>query len=191
MTITPPVGCISKAEERLRNMVASCQAFQAWTGCTTAADARERIYLVDEPEPERDDEEPDGVFSLAERQSRRPFALIWTGDAGSFNIAFDSSEGGISPSGTLGLMFEDNIPQELESNYQEAYRRFVNTVGQVLHSEELHNPGIVELMRQQFSDRLAISHITLVRLMRTGRHVKATMGDAQMCELEIAWGANA
>jgi hypothetical protein len=190
MTLSTPLGCISKAEERLRNMLAACQPMQAWLGVNTAAEAKDKIYLVELPPPMIDDEERDGTFSLNELTDRRPFAIVWTPSDRPFSIEMIASPGTPNPTGVLRVRLEENVPTHLGTNYAEAYRVFLNTVGQIIHSEEPHKPGLVELIRSNHSESLVIRRIDVLDHMRTTSDDVPTMGDAHKCELEITWGAD-
>jgi hypothetical protein len=186
---TPPQGCISKAEERLRDMLAACQPFQEWVGVSDAGSAKAKIHLVELPQPIIDDEEKDGNYTLAEIVGRRPFALIWTPSEQPFAIDIVASPNCPSPSGVLRVRLEENVPSSLEANYAEAYRRFLNMVGRIIHSEEPHNPGLVELLGVCGSDYLNFHHLEVVDHMRTTSDDVPTLGYAHKCELEIRWGA--
>jgi hypothetical protein len=186
-TTTPALGCISKAEEKLRNMLAACAAFQAWIGA--GVDPLTRIHLIELAVPVTDDEEQDQNFSLAEIQARRPFAVLWTPSEQPFSIDIIASPNLPSQSGVLRVRLEESVPAELERNYPEAYRRFLNTVGQIIHSEDIIHPGLVELLGTCGSDYLNFYKIDVLDHMRTSSDDAPTMGDAHKCELEIRWGA--
>ena len=187
MTLTPAIGCISKAEEKLRSMLAACSAFQAWVGADV--NPMDRIHLVELPPPITDDEEADQNFSLPEIVGRRPFALIWTPSDQPFSIDIIASPNTPNPSGVLRIRLEENVPASLERNYPEAYRQFLNTVGAIIHSEETHNPGLVELLGVCGSQYLNFHHLEVVDHLRTTSDDMPTMGDAHKCEIEIRWGA--
>lgn len=186
-TTTPALGCISKAEEKLRNMLAACSAFQAWIG--TTVDPLTRIHLVELTIPTTDDEEADQNYSLAELQARRPFALIWTPSEQPFSIDIIASPNTPSPSGVLRIGLEENVPTELERNYPEAYRRFLNTVGQIIHSEDQTHPGLVELLGICGSDYLNFYKLDVLDHARSGGDEIPTRGDVHQCQIEIRWGA--
>lgn len=191
MTLTAPEGCISRAEERLRNMLAACGPLQTWLGVSSGSAAKDKIYLVELPPPIHDDEEADGNFSLSELVSRRPFVMVWTPSDQPFQIDIVASPGFPSQSGVLRVRLEENVPDQLSTNYAEAYRRFLNAVGQIIQSNEGHNPGLVELLVQQRPEHLFFRSISVVDHMRTTSDDVPTLGDAHKCELEIRWGANA
>ena len=186
-TTTPALGCISKAEEKLRNMLAACTAFQTWVGA--GVDPLTRIHIVELTVPTLDDEEPDQNYSLAELQSRRPFALISTPSEQPFSIDIVASPNTPNQSGVLRIRLEENVPTELERNYPEAYRRFLNTVGQIIHSEDATHPGLVELLGVCGSNYLNFYKLDVLDHMRTSSDDIPTMGDAHKCEIEIRWGA--
>jgi hypothetical protein len=137
-----------------------------------------------------DDEERDGTFSLNEITDRRPYVLIWTPEENAFRIDVIASPCTPNPSGTLSVRLIDNVPSELGTNYAEAYRRFLNTVGLILHSGEPHNPGLMELLHDSRYDSLPIQSIRLAVHGRSSSDEQPTMGDWHGCELEVVWGAN-
>lgn len=186
MTLTPAQGCISMAEERLRNMLAACATFQKWIG--GGIDPLDRIHLHELVKPRLDDEEPDGNYSLAELQSMRPYALLFTSPQNSFRISIVASPGSPDPSGTLTLLFWDNVESHLENDYPEAYRRFMNNIGSIIHSYEDNNPGLVELLRRCEGNYLNWTDIAVESYFRTGTDDQPTIGDAHCCELTIRWG---
>lgn len=186
MTLSAPLGCISMAEERLRNMLAACHAFQAWTGTADAGAAKDRIYLECQPDPFIDDDERDGNFSLAELQDRRPFAIVWTM---SYEIAVVGSPATPTQRGVLRMRFEDNVPQQYARNFSEAYRQFCNTIGLILQSNEQGRPGLMELLSKCPPEHLDFQGINFLAHEHTPESVKPTQGDAQAMEFEIPWGA--
>ena len=191
MTLSQATGCISKAEDRLRNMLAACGPLQSWMGVGSASSAKGKIYLVELPPPFISDEEQDGNFALAEIVGRRPFVLVWTPSDQPFVVDIIASPNCPSQSGVLRCRFEENVPDQLSVNYPEAYRRFLNTVGSIIHSEERHNPGLVELLGMCSPDYIVFNQITVLDHMRTTSDDVPTLGDAHKCELEIRWGATA
>jgi hypothetical protein len=196
MTSTTPLGCISKAEDKLKHMLAACSAFQSWIGANV--DPLCRIHLVELPPPITDamltdtaPQEPDNNYALWDIVGQRPFALIWTPSDQPFSIDIIASPNLPNPSGVLRVRLEENVNAAYEKNYPEAYRRFLNTVGQIIHSEDSASPGLVELLAVCGADYLNFHHIEVVDHMRTTSDDVPTLGDAHKCELEIRWGANA
>jgi hypothetical protein len=167
-------------------MLAACAAFQTWIGA--GVDPLTRIHLVELTVPTNDDEEQDQNFSLAEIQSRRPFALIWTPSEQPFSISIIASPNTPSQSGVLRIRLEENVDPSLEKNYPEAYRRFLNTIGQIIHSEDQTHPGLVELLGVCGPNYLNFNAIDILDHMRTSTDDAPTMGDAHKCELVIRWG---
>lgn len=192
MTLTPALSGIARAEERLRNMLAACAEFQRWAGAWSVAAARESVYLCELPNIWIGGSGPDGTFARSEIASRRPFALVWTADSESYAIDVVASPATPNPSGVLCVRFEESVPDDLAENYAEAYRRFLNTVGLILQSNERHAPGLLELLEQRRPDALDISRMALLNTpIRTTEEDAATMGDAHFCDVQITWGARA
>ncbi len=174
---TAASGCITLAEERVRDMLANCTAFRTWTGTTTVADAKLRIYYDAVPLPDyRDDESP-----LAYNVGLRPFAVVWTAMENGFRL--NELIGG---SGTVKVRFEQNTPSTSQFDWQEADRLFKNSLGAIIHSGDNSNPGLWELSEQRLYAQ--ITSISLDALYRTSEDEYGTLGDAQAAELSIEWG---
>lgn len=190
MSVTStPVGCISKAEERLRNMLAACVPLQRWMNVDNAAAAKDKIYVAKMEPPVTHDEEADGNYHVTELQARRPYCILWTSDQNLFKIDVIASPNCVSPSGTLQVLFEENIPDECVDNYAEAYRRFLNTVGSIMHSESTQEPGLVELLPQ--AGYLAFRSLSIGPPVVTPEDAIPTQGLAHQVILTVDWGATA
>lgn len=187
MTLTAASGCISKAEDLLRTMLANCTTLKTWMGAADAADALERIYLAMMPPPQIHDEEADHTFYLTELKERRPFCIVWTSDKSPFRIDMVAAPNCPSPSGTIEVLFEENVPDHLIDNYPEAYRLFFNTVGGILHSESSASPGLVEL--NGTAGYLYFRTLSVSSPTRSPEDVIATQGDAHQILLTVEWGA--
>lgn len=185
--LSAPLGCISKAEERLRNMLAACVPLQRWMGVSDAAAAKDRIYVAMMKPPEIHDEEADATFYVSELQDRRPFCIVWTSEETPFRIDIVASPSCPSPSGSLHVLFEENVPDELRSNYSEAYRRFLNTIGQIMHSESTQEPGLVEL--NSTAGYLHFRSLSVTPPVRCPEDSIATQGDSHQMTMVVEWGA--
>jgi hypothetical protein len=188
--MTTALGCISKAEERLRAMLAACGPLQQWLGVAGAAEALAKIHLVELPPSSNANFEQDGNYQLSEIQSRRPFVIVWTPPDQPFMLDILAAPAFANHSGVLRARLEENVPADLSADYPTAYRRFLNSVGRILQSNDTHNPGLVELLAQQQPDHLPFRSISVVDHMRTTSDDVPTMGDAHKCELEFRWGMN-
>jgi hypothetical protein len=181
--LSAPLGCISTTEERLRNMLAACIPLQRWMGVTDGAAAKERIYVAMMEPPTIYDEEADRAFYVTELKSRRPFCVLWTS---SFRIDIIASPSCPSPSGSVMVLFEENIADELRDNYPEAYRRFYSVVGSILHSEARHEPGLVEL--NGTADYLYFRSLDPSQPVRCPTDSIPQQGDSHQLILTVEWG---
>jgi len=174
---TAAASCITKAEERIGDMLAACSAFQSWVGESTAAAAENHIYYDAVP---MEDYVEDSQL-LAYNESIRPFALIWTGYQQGFTI-----NEMIGASGVVYVRFEQSVPDAAANDWEEADRLFKNTLGQILQSGDTDSPGLWELsITRQYTQ---ITQMRLEQLYRTNEDELATYGDAQAAEVSIAWG---
>lgn len=190
MTLTLALSGIARAEERLRTMLASCAEFQRWVGAGSVAAARESVYLCQLPSIWLGGGGPDGTFDLSEITGLRPFALLWTADAESYAIDIVASPATPNHSGMLCVRFEENVADKVAEDYAEAYRRFLNTVGLIMQSNDPHAPGLLEMLEQRRPDALDINRMSLLNTpIRTTEEDAATMGDAHFCDVQISWGA--
>lgn len=126
---TVAAGSISKAEEYLRTMLADCDAFRTWSGAANQAKALARIHVMGLPPPENGD-----VHTLVELQTYRPYVIVWTNETEGFSLEADA--GGdrfhFAEGGTLMLELNQDVPEEITNNRREIYRRFMNSIGQIL-----------------------------------------------------------
>lgn len=174
---TAATGCISKAEERIGEMLANCSEFQTWTGTANATAAADHIYYDSVPPLYSDDD----VTSREYNEAIRPFALVWT--RMTEGLAMNELLGA---SGTVMVRFEQNTPSGLQTEWEEDERLFKNTLGGILQSGDTSNPGLWELsITRQYTQ---ITQMRLMALYRTGEDEIETYGDAQAAEVSIAWG---
>ena len=167
-------GCITKAEERLRNMLAACTTFQTWVGAATADAAKDSIYYTEVPPQARTED----TTPLAYNVSIRPFALIWTSTSQGFKLHEQ-----LGPSGLLQVRFEDNARS---TDPAEAERLFLNTIGKIMQSEDTDNPGLLELsITRQYTQ---IREMEIVSVFHTDEDDHDTYGDAIAAEMSVAWG---
>ena len=176
------VGCITKAEQLLKDTLCACSAFQEWCGAANATEAAESIYLEALPPDDvyRDQEEVERLIA------RRPFAQIWTSEQDGLTIRRIASPNTTSGTGTLYLRFERNVPEEIAHDYAEVDRTFKNVLGEILSSGDADSPGLAEL--SSLAGYLDWEAIIIRSWTRTQRDDIPTLGDAQMAEVEIQWG---
>jgi len=174
---TAASGCITKAEERIRDMLANCATFQTWVSAANATAAKSSIYYDAPPMPRSGED----TSVLSYNQSLRPFAVVWTGTSDGFTL--NEMIGG---SGVVYVRLEQDVPGAVLTNYEEADRLFKNTIGGIIHSGDTDNPGLWELsLTRQYAQ---ITQIQLAALYHTAEDEYDTYGNAQAAELAIRWG---
>ena len=182
---TAAVGCITKAEEILQDTLAACEQFQALVNETTAAGAEAHIYVEAVP--------PDDVYSdrfeLEAIKTKRPFARIWTKETSGLAVTRSASPYTVATTGTLYVWLEQNTPWDTHEDYAETDRLWKNRIGQIIRSSDAAKPGLVEL--SSTAGYLDWERIEVLDWWRTAKEDYPTLGDAQMCVLQIDWGTRA
>lgn len=84
--MTTPAGCLSLAQEYLRQTLAACATFQTLCNLDNAAHAAERIYHEGLPEPGEGD-----THTLQELQSLRPYAIVYTAEESGFTRTYEAT----------------------------------------------------------------------------------------------------
>ncbi len=120
--MTDPAGKLSITMETLRDMLASCTAFQTWTGETTAAGAEDHIYLDDLDPPAGEE------YTANEWANVRPFCIISMPSWGSERIATNTPRF----SGTLEIDLVQTVPEAIADDPAEVALQFRNSMGQIL-----------------------------------------------------------
>lgn len=182
MTLTEAAGCITKQESLLRDTLAACTYFQSLVSESTAAAAKAHIYLESVPPPHAYTD----AYTVAQIRARRPFAYIWTGESQAFTLHRIAAPNCITPSGTLLIRIERDVPNSIRHDYAEVDRTFKNIIGQILQSGDTDNPGLAELngtAGYRDWERLDFSGP-----VRTSDDDLPTLGDAQMCEIMVQYG---
>lgn len=172
---TAASGGITKAEERIRDMLATCTKFQTWTGTSTAADAKTHIYYDAVPLANMKDDNA----SLTDIRQKRPFAMIYTDPTDGYS--FGELLGG---SGAVMVELEQNT--QADTDWQESERLFKITIGNIIQTGDSGNPGLVEVSNAR--SYAQITKIDLVELYRYDQDAITAMGDAQGARLRLAWG---
>jgi hypothetical protein len=171
---TAAAGPISEAEERLRNMLAGSSSFQSWTGTATAAAALGKVFLHELPAPAGE------TYSRDELGWMWPCAVVSTAQDEAFGwqpAAMDVAMAG----GLIDCDLYDGIPEELEGNFGEAARRFLNRVGSVLLD-------LKTLGAQMSSDYLLLSSIGMGRWGPGEIAGHQEMGPFLAARLTVPWG---
>lgn len=167
-------GGITLAEENLRRTLAACAAFRTWCGVDTAEEALARVYVDDLPADER------GLAARSREQltALRPFALIDTGKQSGYTRGRVGT-GTYVEAGTLAIVLEENVPEELAGDTANLARRFKNVLGNVID----------ELLALAYgAGYLAIDMLTLHGPVRCTTDDVAGEGDHQFAALEVRHG---
>lgn len=124
-------GCLSTAEEMVRDALAASARFLSWSGAANASEAKaERIHVGDLPAP------GDGsdAYSIDELNDYRPYALVFIPEQGLTWIR--QAEPASYAPGTVrvGVQFHQDTPSGRNHSY--VYRQFSNDIG-IIISEAL------------------------------------------------------
>jgi hypothetical protein len=175
--VTDPVGCISLAEQYLRQTLAASETFRSAVGAGNPAAALAHIYTDDLPPPAGGA----ATYSRSDLETLRPFAVVWTEEQDGLRRQADavSDARNYGGSGRLAVLFEQDVPSQVVNDPPEASRRFKNTLGLII-DEMLAVAGT--------PDYLDIAAITL-RGGPTRSHpdAQATEGDFLAALLSVEW----
>jgi hypothetical protein len=181
---TTASGVITVQEELLRDTLAACTAFQTWVGASTAAAAKQHIYLEALPL----DLDWSDHMERERIKSRRPFALIWTAETDGLQVRSIASPHGATVSGTMYICLEGDVDPAVQEDYAEVDRLFKNTIGNIVMSGDVSNPGLNELAGTAgYRD---FDTMTFKEWTRSHKDQRPTLGDVQWCVIEIRWGAS-
>jgi len=172
---TAASGGITKAEERIRDMLATCTQFQTWTGTASVAAAKLRIYYDAVPLANMKDDST----TLTDIRSKRPFAMVYTDPSDGYS--FGELLGG---SGSVMVELEQNT--QTDTDWQESERLFKITIGNIIQSGSSGSPGLVEVSNTRVYTQL--TRIDLVELYRYEEDARTAVGDAQGARIRLAWG---
>ena len=181
MPSTPVTGIFSRNKNRLRDTLAACYYFQRWTADTwTEAEAKERIYLDALPPP------PDGqAYTLDQMKGLRPFALIYqTG----VNIEVNAEPGGFKVRGTLTIVLEQNVPDNISGDPGEIDRQFDNFLSDVVFTGNDSQPGLLDLSKIAEQGYTKMATLESDGPARTVEARLNDVGDASQYLLHISWG---
>lgn len=179
---TDAVGGITTAEDLLRTTLAACTAFQTWVNAANTTEALQHIYL----EALQPDNYYTDRYSEEELVGRRPFAQIWTDEQRGYTTTREAASRLMWDSGILHIRFEGNVDEAIEHDYAEIDRLFKNTLGQIIQSDNINTPGLVELNQQ--AGYLAWDTLTMTGPFRCTENQIRGMGDFQEASFEIRWG---
>ena len=116
MTVIAASGCISQIDDALQNLLASCAAWQDWTGTADADAARGHIS---QKGIAADGDEP--TFSAAELVNLRPAAIFFADEESAYIFNW-SAEAGFIGGGSASFILQDNIPAHLADDIPGADR---------------------------------------------------------------------
>ncbi|MCG8407560.1 MAG: hypothetical protein MI923_20375 [Phycisphaerales bacterium] len=174
--MTELVGGISLAQERLRQMVANCPTFQTWTGAETVEQALSRVYHLDLPEPEN------GVaYNLQQLKKLRPFAVVATDPDAGYTETLAGRSTWVD-GGELFVGFEQDVPNEIETDLPEIFIRFTNTMGSIIDD-------LKKLIQDNVDFRLDIRKITFWGPDESKKKERAKKGHYVTGTFVIEWGS--
>jgi len=121
-------GCLALAKDTLKATLGDCASFRTWVGASgddVQAQALNRIHKDDLPPPE-----DSNVYTLAELQALRPFAIIYT--AGGFRKEYDASPAEFENTGTLAVLLEQDVPERIKNDPAAIADEFETVIGQIM-----------------------------------------------------------
>jgi hypothetical protein len=131
MSVTP-TGILSLPLDRMRTLLASCEAFQTWVGvdsedvgtATGIAEAKEHVYLLGLAEGQ--------TQGASARSARRPLVIVSWGEDADGEPDSEPCDYWLH-SGSLWVMFEHLADPDSESlSTEDAVLSFANDVGGIL-----------------------------------------------------------
>lgn len=128
MALPGASGRISLAEDRLMNTLANTAAFRTWCGAANPTEALTKIHQDALPEPAAK------VYTIAELNGYRPFAIIWTDPDGGFRMQRDSISDTFrfADGGRITAYLEQEPPDGYESDPEGLARTVKNSIGGIV-----------------------------------------------------------
>ena len=125
-SLDSPTNCITEYEDKLAQLVASCDSFRTFAGLPPSANTSDRVFLHAMPDPE------DGeAYSESEWLDINPSCLIIPPEDGvNFAANLTASVAGFTPGYSYELVFQQ-IPAR-EVSLQQQIRKLINGVGSVV-----------------------------------------------------------
>lgn len=184
MTLATATGPIAIAQELLRTTLSNCTAFQTLVGAANAAAALARIHNYDAPPPELGADS----HTLEHLQAIRPCAAVWTYPQEGLTLVQDSGGWtfGFHEGGNLVCRIEGNIGDDDIDEPAKLDRYIANTIGAIITSGDLSNPGLLELAGQ--AGYLAIRRLTYHGWYPNDDLEQAAQGGFWRIYLDIFWG---
>ena len=173
MTVIAASGCISQIDDALQNLLASCAAWQDWTGTADADAARGHIS---QKGIAADGDEP--TFSAAELVNLRPAAIFFADEESAYIFNW-SAEAGFIGGGSASFILQDNIPAHLADDIPGADRWFKNKLGDV-----------VDDMRETAGSggHLLVQQIIVSETTRSPRDDRPSLGDYATAMIRVIFG---
>ena len=186
------MGANKAARGRLRTMIAACKGFRAYGGVATPWDnapALTHVHIGALPSPAANA----ASHSATELANFRPFALIWTEDAGGLQYqqtAVAGTSGKFKPGGILIARFEKLVDAADAEQPGVAEENFVDELDDIIATYvtpfDAANAGLFELHGEEGS--LAFNSLELMGPTRATEEQKARHGDYIRAWLEFRWG---
>ena len=123
---TAASGVMSEAIEYARITLAECDAWRAWVGASTQAQALSRIFHLELPPPK------DGnAYTKDELQRLHPYALVWQDPETGCSLNA-IAQGARTASGVVHVKLVDGVDEDLSDKTPELVVRMANRVGAIM-----------------------------------------------------------
>lgn len=176
-------SCLGKNLEAMRLMLANCTAFRTLTGATNEAEALARIYQGCLPPPASNAE----AYTLAQLESYRPFAIVMVspGQAIEYSrMAFGGGNWNHNRRGEFHILIERSHPTSGDDDDNDF--AWIDTIGKIVHSADINNPGLIELHERQ--EYLSVAGISVRDIYRADEEDAKEVGDYQRAHIVLRWG---
>lgn len=175
-------SCLGKNVQTMRSMLAACKYFQTLVG-GNESDALARIYHGSLPKPASNAE----TFPLSELQSYRPFAIIFPSPTTAINYNWEAT-GGLnwnhSRSGEIEILIERDHPSSGGDDVNDF--GWTDLIGQIVHSGDSDNPGLLEL--HALGNHLQLARVSVLDIYRSDEEDWSETGDTQRAHIRVKWG---
>jgi len=164
-------------------MLANCTAFRTLTGATNEAEALARIYQGCLPPPASNAE----AYTLAQLESYRPFAIVMVspGQAIEYSrMAFGGGNWNHNRRGEFHILIERSHPTSGDDDDNDF--AWIDTIGKIVHSADINNPGLIELHERQ--EYLSVAGISVRDIYRADEEDAKEVGDYQRAHIVLRWG---
>lgn len=125
--------------------------------------------------------------SLQELNDYRPFALLWTDQAGGLRVRATSAGFCCTkPSGVIVVQLELPVPEDLAANPSAVAEYLSRQIGRIIQSHDAAKPGLFELAGR--AGYLPLNEVLLFGYVRTDDKSVRDIGDVAVAELQLSWG---